>query len=94
MQFLALLLTLVVTIVVTNGFQILNNRMNTGVLSMVKVGDIAPDFELTNYQGKTFKLSSYKSKKPVVVFFYPADNSPGCTKEVDTFTSRRIVILK
>jgi cytochrome oxidase Cu insertion factor (SCO1/SenC/PrrC family) len=51
-------------------------------LEMLKVGEAAPDFELKNAQGKIIKLSSFKGKKPVVVFFYPADNSPGCTKEV------------
>ena len=52
-------------------------------LKMLKVGEIAPDFELKNYQGKSFKLSSFKGKKPVVIFFYPADSTPGCTKEVN-----------
>ena len=51
-------------------------------LKMVNIGDVAPDFELKNSQGKSFKLSSFKGKKPVVVFFYPADNTPGCTTEV------------
>jgi peroxiredoxin Q/BCP len=50
---------------------------------MLAVGDIAPDFELKNYNGKAFKLSSFKNKKPVVVFFYPADSTPGCTTEVN-----------
>ena len=48
----------------------------------LQVGDTAPDFELKNYQGKSFRLSSYRGKQPVVVFFYPADNTPGCTAEV------------
>lgn len=51
-------------------------------LNMVKVGEAPPDFELKNAKGKSFKLSSFKGKKPVVVFFYPADSTPGCTKEV------------
>lgn len=51
-------------------------------MKMVQIGDIAPEFELKNSQGKSFKLSSFKGKKPVVVFFYPADNTPGCTVEV------------
>lgn len=51
-------------------------------LSSLKVGDLAPDFELKNYQGTAFKLSSYRDKKPVVLFFYPSDNTPGCTTEV------------
>jgi thioredoxin-dependent peroxiredoxin len=57
-------------------------------LSMVSVGESAPDFDLKNYQGKSFKLSSFKGKKNVVVFFYPADNTPGCTTEVCAFQKR------
>jgi len=56
---------------------------------MLAVGDIAPDFELKNYNGKSFKLSSFKNKKPVVVFFYPADSTPGCTTEVVKFYSHQ-----
>eukprot|EP01038_Epipyxis_sp_PR26KG_P012347 gene12347-16558_t len=55
---------------------------------MLKVGDVAPDFELKSFEGKSYKLSSYKSKKPVVVFFYPSDNSPGCTKEACAFEKK------
>lgn len=64
--------------------------VRTGInsLTMVSVGEMAPDFELKNANGKTFKLSAFKGKKPVVVFFYPADNSPGCTKEVCAFEKR------
>lgn len=48
----------------------------------ISIGQEAPDFELLNFQGKPFKLSSYKDKSNVVVFFYPADSTPGCTTEV------------
>lgn len=49
------------------------------------VGDRAPDFELKNAKGQSFRLSNYLGKKSVVVFFYPADNSPGCTQQVCAF---------
>jgi len=52
---------------------------------MLKVGEVAPDFSLSTADGKTFKLSSFKGKKSVVAFFYPADSTPGCTKEACTF---------
>jgi peroxiredoxin Q/BCP len=55
---------------------------------MISVGDVAPDFELVSGTGKTVKLSSFKKKKSVVVFFYPADNSPGCTTEACAFEKR------
>ncbi|UII19787.1 thioredoxin-dependent thiol peroxidase [Fulvivirga ligni] len=43
-------------------------------------GDQAPDFEVNDQNGKTVKLSDYKGKK-VVLYFYPKDNTPGCTAE-------------
>jgi peroxiredoxin Q/BCP len=46
-------------------------------------GEMAPDFSLTDQNGKTFTRSSIK--KPLVVFFYPADSSPGCTKQAVSF---------
>lgn len=65
-----------------NAFTSVGNVRRTNLLSMIVAGDVAPDFELKNAAGKSFKLSQFKGKKPLVVFFYPADNSPGCTKEV------------
>jgi len=44
------------------------------------VGDAAPDFALTDDQGKPHKLSGYRGKT-VVLYFYPKDNTPGCTQE-------------
>lgn len=52
------------------------------------VGEPAPDFELSTYDGKKIKLSSFKGKSPAVVFFYPADSTPGCTKEACTFEKK------
>lgn len=43
-------------------------------------GDQAPDFEVNDQDGNPVKLSDYKGKK-VVLFFYPKDNTPGCTAE-------------
>ena len=48
------------------------------------VGDKAPAFSLKNTEGKTVKLSDFKGKK-VVLYFYPKDNTPGCTKEACGF---------
>jgi len=45
-----------------------------------QVGDAAPDFSLKDQKNKIVKLSTFKGKKPVVLFFYPKDNTPGCTK--------------
>ena len=48
-------------------------------------GDKAPAFSLTRDGGDTVKLSDYKGKK-LVVYFYPKDNTPGCTTESIAFT--------
>lgn len=51
---------------------------------MVETGKKAPDFTLGDYTGKQHKLSDYKGK-PVVLYFYPKDDTPGCTKEACSF---------
>ena len=51
---------------------------------MIKVGDVAPDFALPSGDGGTIRLSDLKGKK-VVLYFYPKDNTPGCTKEACSF---------
>ena len=50
----------------------------------LKAGDKAPAFSLKNTEGKTIKLSDYKGRK-VVLYFYPRDMTPGCTKEACGF---------
>jgi thioredoxin-dependent peroxiredoxin len=52
---------------------------------IVKVGDKAPDFTLPSQLGDDLTLSEYLGKKNVVLYFYPKDESPGCTKEACTF---------
>ena len=47
------------------------------------VGDTAPDFVLIDQNGKAFTRS--KNKKPLVVYFYPADATPGCTVQAKAF---------
>jgi len=47
----------------------------------MRVGEVAPDFELLNDEAKPIRLSHYRGKRVVVVFFYPADDTPGCTTE-------------
>ncbi|HKY16091.1 MAG TPA: peroxiredoxin [Microthrixaceae bacterium] len=56
----------------------------------VKVGDLAPDFELDGIDGRTggagrWRLSELRGK-PVVVAFYPQDDSPVCTKQLQAYT--------
>ncbi len=53
---------------------------------MLNVGDMAPDFTLLDTEGREVTLSSFRGKK-VVLYFYPKDNTPGCTKEAKEFTA-------
>jgi peroxiredoxin Q/BCP len=54
-------------------------------MSDLAIGDAAPDFDLEADGDSRFTLSDLKGK-PVVVYFYPKDNTPGCTKEAIAFT--------
>lgn len=51
---------------------------------MLKKGDKAIDFSLPDDQGNIVSLSQFKGKK-IVLYFYPKDNTPGCTKEACSF---------
>jgi thioredoxin-dependent peroxiredoxin len=51
---------------------------------MLKVGDRAPEFTLDTVGGASVRLSDFKGKK-VVLYFYPKDDTPGCTKEACSF---------
>jgi thioredoxin-dependent peroxiredoxin len=53
---------------------------------MINEGDPAPDIELATDDGKTFKLASLAGH-PVVLYFYPKDDTPGCTTEAKDFSS-------
>ena len=66
---------------------------------MVEEGSQAPDFELKSDTGETVKLSQFRGR-PVVLYFYPRDDTPGCTKEAcafrdsyDEYLARDAVIL-
>ena len=66
---------------------------------MIEEGKPAPDFELQTDSGETVKLSDLRGK-PVVLYFYPKDDTPGCTTEAcefrdayDVFRERGIEVL-
>ena len=66
----------------------------------LKEGDPAPDFSLSSSEGRKISLKDFKGKKSVVLYFYPKDDTPGCTKEacgfrdrIQEFESRGTVIL-
>ena len=54
---------------------------------MLEAGTKAPDFELPDQNGNVHKLSDYAGKK-VILYFYPKDNTPGCTKQACGFSER------
>jgi peroxiredoxin Q/BCP len=58
-------------------------------MSELKEGMEAPDFELPSSAGGTVKLSSFRGKSHVVLYFYPKDMTPGCTKEACSFRDFR-----
>jgi peroxiredoxin Q/BCP len=53
-------------------------------MSLIEPGKKAPAFTLTDQNGKEHRLSDYAGK-PVVLYFYPKDDTPGCTKETCDF---------
>ena len=54
---------------------------------MLEVGTKAPDFTLPDQNGNRHSLSDYRGKK-VILYFYPKDNTPGCTKQACGFAER------
>jgi len=66
----------------------------------LREGMKAPNFILQNHQSKFFKLSSFKGKSPVIIYFYPKAGTPGCTKQacgirddLNKFKDKNIVVL-
>lgn len=51
----------------------------------IAVGDKAPDFKLRDQKGNEVSLSDFRAKKAVVLYFYPKDETPGCTREACSF---------
>ena len=54
-------------------------------MARVREGDTAPDFSLPAHTGEQISLSSYRGESVVVLFFYPKDGTPVCTKEACVF---------
>lgn len=54
-------------------------------MTELKTGDAAPDFELPDQDGKPVRLSRFRGKSAVVVYFYPKDDTGGCTIEACKF---------
>jgi len=66
---------------------------------MLEVGTLAPDFNLPDHNGTMVTLSGFRGKK-VVLYFYPKDNTPGCTRQAcafaqsyDGFREKDVVVI-
>src|SRR5438046_6493546 len=58
-----------------------------------KVGDMAPDFRLPSTRGKEMTLKEFRGKD-VILYFYPKDDTPGCTAEACSFRDHEADITK
>ena len=54
-------------------------------MAAIGVGDVAPDFTLPSQNGTTVTLSAFRGDKVVVLYFYPKDETAGCTREACAF---------
>ena len=54
-------------------------------MKKISVGSLIPSFELKDQNGQLFQIDSVLGKKNLVIYFYPKDDSPGCTKEACAF---------
>lgn len=55
---------------------------------MLEIGSMAPDFTLLDQDGKSHSLKDYRGRK-VILYFYPKDSTPGCTKQACNFSELR-----
>jgi peroxiredoxin Q/BCP len=60
----------------------------------IQEGRKAPDFTLDDQDGNTVKLSGFAGKKNVLIYFYPRDDTPGCTKEACGFRDEQKAFSK
>lgn len=55
------------------------------IMKTLQIGDSVPEFSLPDQSGKTFRIQSLLGKKNLVIYFYPKDETPGCTAEACAF---------
>ncbi|MBI3110117.1 MAG: thioredoxin-dependent thiol peroxidase [Ignavibacteriales bacterium] len=67
--------------------------MSEGNVPLLTAGDSAPDFQLASGSGNTIRLREFRGRR-VVLFFYPKDDTPTCTKEACSFQDHLGAILK
>lgn len=62
-----------------------NTKNNTNNMSKIEVGSTIPSFSAQDQNGNIFNIESVLGKKNIVIYFYPKDDSPGCTKQACSF---------
>ena len=62
-----------------------SQTMNKNQRGKIEVGSVVPSFSLKDQNGKDFDIDLVKGKKNLVIYFYPKDDTPGCTKEACSF---------
>lgn len=67
----------------------MNNTAIAEQIQTLQAGDKAPDFKLETDNGGTVSLAEFKGKKNVVLYFYPKDDTPGCTLEAQGFRDNK-----
>ncbi len=75
---------LILIAVVIVGILLLNFKMKSTSMEKIKVGDKVPSFKLKDQNGKLFSVNN-SIGKPMVIYFYPKDDTPGCVKEACKF---------
>lgn len=80
-------LYLIIYLLLFSGYRLSHDTNNDGGINMnnVEVGSNVPEFSLPDQNGRAFNISSILRKKNIVLYFYPKDDSPGCTKEACSF---------
>lgn len=66
-------------------FKSYSQSTNTNHMETIVVGSTIPSFSLKDQNGNAFDINSVKGIKNLVIYFYPKDDSPGCTKEACSF---------
>ena len=78
------LITLLIVAIMLN-FSNKSYNQNDRDMKAIQVGDMIPEFTLMDQNGTLFDIKSVLGNKKLVIYFYPKDDSPGCTKEACHF---------
>lgn len=74
----------IILVVIVVGILFLNCKVTNNPMKKIEVGDKVPSFTLNDQNGNLYTVNS-TSGKPMVIYFYPKDDTPGCTKQACKF---------